>query len=329
MRKKKKTRINQSPQVGGAIENREVSMSEPIPGQGEAGLEFSTENRLTVDDIINLNQTNEGQDACAALAVDFGQTIALSHVEMALHHYERTCNRGSVRSVCGRFSLPEQTLTAAMERIEQYEEQYKEAKEEYWAYTQDVKKGDQELIENAKKDKYYIEPESAKRAEEEEDFDLAYAIYRNLPRADKWLIEKFGDVSALGWEALGEQLLNQWARDTKNQGLLESAEARVDNGAYWFDKMSYETRRIQGNYAPEYYSIGDYEEAEKRMEGDWDNLAKLDTQSKLSEESRDRFGKISLAKHKWMTEFYDYMKKKDIKSPHAALMQKIKELQSP
>lgn len=240
-------------------------------------------------------ETDEGRESLTYKAVMSGIKMTPEFVELALRHKERYVpkpwSEKNTRSAAAKiakefsqFNLPESRLQEIEINARKHSQLYENAETEFDAFNKRRSEQDEERLLEARKQGYELNGESAKRAAQEGDFELAHLIYTNIPGEsiphDAGLEGIYSGMAAVDTVSRFNDLV-QWSKDHEPR-MFQVIRNRTDEVAKYWDRRDPITRHHSLNMAPLYQMLGDLEEMVRRIEPNpQDRLNYLDKEHPL------------------------------------------------
>ncbi|OGZ32978.1 MAG: hypothetical protein A2174_03670 [Candidatus Portnoybacteria bacterium RBG_13_41_18] len=222
------------------------------------------EKPLDLDCVFGLYETQEGRELFANLAVRAGQTINPEYIELALNWCEREApgeekdkfHERQGLMIIEAFDMPEERRDLLRQNIMRYSKQYEQAQKDWIIFSQKNEKEEGIILKNAgitekdaEDDKIMASLEE--KAEKEGDYKLAVILHEKQLRR------------------------NMFANLRLKHGaeFYKTYKDMLDEMAKVHDKAHSGSRAHGENLARKYFSIGEYEEASKRIEMNPRNFA--------------------------------------------------------
>lgn len=252
-------------------------------GEPQPEAEQSVDDR--VREILRSFQTTEGKEIFAHLALRHGVALSPELIELSLGYTEKSIPLGvdaqeeaaRLRDYCESLGVNQERLEQIEGNVKKYQQQQAEVDPEYKQYVESRHSRDLATIEEARKQGYELDVNSAERAIESGDYELGYVILINTPgNAARDPIRTF-----------------LWAKHKNNPETLEAfrtiTHRRLDERASILDKRSIGTKGHTENLVSQYLEIGDYSEAARRAEINPGSIARHDIQNPEFQELRKKF----------------------------------------
>lgn len=215
-----------------------------------------------IEEAFNKYQTEEGREYFSCMLVCNDYTSDPKYIELALRRCEEIDDENSLKKLIEKFSLPEERLRQGLERIAGLKEQSEQAEKDYEYFMEETRAKYKSFLEKALEKGYELNSVSAQKAEEKGDFEVAFALYLNLPEEDSLAKENIELKPVFRYP----ETVARWALKNGKNDLYRVWRKIFDKEIEVYDKINTLKRNHARNHATTFRSLGEYDTAVERTE---------------------------------------------------------------